>query len=203
MTGSLDLGTRARPRPWSMTARQILAPPYGFVWRVRARYGALSIRGSDGLIDGRSWSAFRLFGVLPVLRAGGDADHARSALGRLVAEAVFWTPAALLPRFGAAWSRADRDTARATVDWGGMRQTVDVTLDGDGLPRRVALPRWSAANPEKTYRLQPFGGELAEVRDFAGVRVPTRVVGGNHIGTDAYHPFYRAQVTGLTWLDGW
>lgn len=201
MTGSLDLGTPAAPQPWAMAARQILAPPDGFIWRVRARRGPRVVAGSDGLIDGRSWSRVRLFALIPVVRAGGDADHARSALGRLVGEAAIWTPAALLPRFGALWTAVDADTARAAVTWCGMDQSVDVTVDGEGRPRRVVLPRWSDANAERTYRRQPFGGDLAEVRAIAGLQVPTRVTGGHWIGTEAYHPFYRVQVTGLTWLD--
>lgn len=69
-----------------------LAAPHGFVWMLRIP-GAVSLSGSD---TGK-WTHFRLFGLIPVARLGSDANHARAAFGRYVAEALFWTPAALLP----------------------------------------------------------------------------------------------------------
>lgn len=55
--------------------------------------------------------------------------------------------------------------------------------------------RWSNENPDRRYRLQPFGGYLADFREFGGYRLPASVEGGNHFGTDAYFPFYKATVT--------
>jgi hypothetical protein len=82
-----------------------------------------------------------------------------------------------------------------------MVQMVDVNVADDGRPTMVVIPRWSDANPEKTYRLQPFGGFLSEFRDFDGYKLPTHVEGGNFIGTEAYFPFYKAKVDGLRFID--
>jgi hypothetical protein len=68
-----------------MTARQILAMPAGFIWKMRARRGLMVLSGSDS----ESWTRFWLMGLLPVVRMGGNPDHTRSAFGRYVAEAVF------------------------------------------------------------------------------------------------------------------
>jgi len=81
-----------------------------------------------------------------------------------------------------------------------MTQTVDITVADDGCPTTVVIPRWSNANADKSYRLQPFGGYLSEFRDFDGYRLPTRVEGGNFIGTDGYFPFYKAIVDAIRFI---
>ncbi len=190
MSGRFGLGTRDAPGYMDMTASQVLAAPHGFVWAMRARRGAMRLSGSDSA----SWTRFWLAGLAPVARFGGTPDHRRSAFGRYVAEAVLWTPAALLPGAGVAWDAVDADTARVTIRHDGLEQSVDVTIDAAGRAERISLARWSDANPDKTYRLQPFGGLVSEYREFGGFRLPTHVEAGNHFGTEAYFPFFVADV---------
>ena len=59
------------------------------------------------------------------------------------------------------------------------------------------IQRWSNANPDQVYREQPFGGYLSEFHEFGGYRLPTRVEGGNLIGTPDYFPFFKADVTAI------
>lgn len=190
MQGQFSLGTQEDPAYQPMTARQILAAPEGFIWTMRTR-GGVPISGSDAA----SWTRFRLFALFPVARQGGDADHTRSAFGRYVAEAVFWTPAALLPRAGVTWAPIDGDTARVTFRHRGLEQSVDVTVDEEGRPVQVSFARWSDANPDKVHRLQPFGGYLSDFREVEGYRLPFRVEAGHGFGTRAYFPFFLADVT--------
>lgn len=192
MGGQFSLGTKETPSYQPMAARQILTAPEGFVWQMRT-LGGMPLSGSDAA----GWTRFRLLGLIPVARLGGNFDHARSAYGRYVAEAVFWTPAALLPGAGVAWEAVDDTTARVTLSHGGLSQTIDVTVDADGRPLQVAFMRWSDANRDKVHRLQPFGGYLSEFRDFGGYRLPTRVEAGNQFGTENYFPFFLADVTDI------
>lgn len=194
MSGEIGLGTKSRPNYLPMRARQVLAPPHGLVWNVNAGRGLMRFSGSDGFASGASWVRFWLLNAIPIVRAGGSRDHARAAFGRVVAEAVFWAPAALLPGDNVSWAAVSADVARATVRYKEFLQTVDVTVAEDGQPTMVVIPRWSDANPEKTYQLQPFGGFLSEFQNFDGYTLPTRVEGGNFIGTEAYFPFYKARV---------
>jgi hypothetical protein len=194
MSGEIGLGSKSRPNYLPMQARQVLAPPHGLVWNVIAGRGLMRFSGSDGFASGTSWVRFWLLNAIPIVRAGGSRDHARAAFGRVVAEAVFWAPAALLPGNTVSWAAVSADVARATVRYKEFVQTVDVTVAEDGQPTMVVIPRWSDANPEKTYQLQPFGGFLSEFRNFDGYRLPTRVEGGNFIGTEAYFAFYKARV---------
>jgi hypothetical protein len=194
MGGEIGLGNKAHPNYLPMRGQQIIAPPYGLVWKLEAGEGAMRISGSDGFDGVRSWVRFWLLKSVPVVRAGGGPDHARSAFGRVVAEAVFFAPATLLPQNGVTWEAAGPGRARATVSFNGMTQRVDITVAEDGQPLAVIIPRWSNANPDKTYRLQPFGGTMSAFREFDGYVLPTRIEGGNFIGTDAYFPFYKADV---------
>ena len=192
MEGAFSLGTKENPRYQPMEAHQILAAPEGFVWSMRTR-GGMPLSGSD---SGR-WTRFRIFGLVPVGRLGGDPDHTRSAFGRYVAEATIWAPAALLPAPGVVWSAVDADTARVTITHGNIEQAVDVTVDPHGRPVEVAFQRWSNANPDKVHRLQPFGAVMSDFREVSGYRLPFRVEAGNMFGTEEYFPFFLAEVSDI------
>ena len=194
MEGDIGLGDARDPKRQPIRARQILVPPEGLVWRI----GGKLISGSDGALPETSWTRFWVAHLLPVARVSGTSDHRRSAFGRVVAEAAIWAPAALLPSKSVTWDATGPDTARATVSFRGLVQSVSIDVSEDGAPLRVTIDRWSDANPDHTYRVQPFGGTLSDYRDFGGYRLATRVEGGNHIGTPDYFPFYRVRVTAVT-----
>lgn len=198
MHGRFGLGNQEKPNYVPMRATQILSSPDGFVWKLVAGRMPMRITGSDGAIGTRSWSRFWVNGVVPVARAGGNPDHARSAFGRHVAEAVFWTPAALLPKDGVQWVEVDSSTARVTVRHSGHEQTVQVNVDDQGCPLKVSFLRWSDANPEKTFRFQPFGGYLSEFREFSGFNLPTQIEAGNFFETEDYFPFFQVEVDDIS-----
>lgn len=197
MEGEFSLGNKVKPDYMPMRARQILAAPHGFVWTMNSRRGLMRVSGSDSAEEGQSWSRFWLLGIAPVARVGGNADHALSAFGRYIAEAVFWTPAALLPSEGVRWSPINESTARVTVSRRGLEQAVDLSVDTDGRPTRVVFQRWSNANTAKEFQLQPFGGYLSEYKEFSGFHLPTRIEAGNFFETDEYFPFFKVIVTSV------
>jgi hypothetical protein len=159
--------------------------------------GGMPISGSDS----GAWTRFRILGLVPVARLGGNADHTRSAFGRYAGEAVIWSPAALLPGPGIAWEGVDADTARVTVRRGELSQAIDVTVDAEGRPVVATFQRWSDANPDKVHRLQPFGARMSEFREVQGYRLPFHVEAGNMFGTDEYFPFFIAEVTEIRFPD--
>ncbi len=192
MTGRFSLGSKDDPRYQPMEARQILAAPEGFVWAMRTT-GGLPVSGSDS----GSWTRFRIFGLIPVARLGGNPDHTRSAFGRYVAEALVWSPAALLPGPGVTWEATGPDRARVTVRHGGLEQSVEARIDAKGQPVEIAFQRWSDANPDKTHRLQPFGAYVSDFREVGGFRLPFHVEAGNMFATPDYFPFFIADVTAI------
>jgi len=201
LEGKISLGSRDKPDYLPMQAHQILAPPHGLVWKLSAGQGFIRFNGSDGIHDDHSWSRFWLWGIFPIVWVGGNKDHLRSAFGRVVAESVFWAPATLLPQNNVTWREIDKDTAQATVIFGDNQQAVNISVADNGMPTKVVIPRWSNANPNKTYQLQAFGGYLSEFREFSGYRLPTVVEGGNFIDTANYFPFYKARVVDLKFID--
>lgn len=190
MEGQFGLGDKAAPGYMPMRATQVLAAPEGFVWAMSGG-GSMRMSGSDS----GTWTRFWLFGLAPVARFGGDTDHARSAFGRYVAEAVFWTPAAVLPGPNVTWEPVSENVARFTMRRGDLAQSVDLTVDAKGRPLHVSFMRWSNANPQKAHRSQPFGGYLSEFRTFDGFTLPTHVEAGNMFETDDYFPFFVADIT--------
>ena len=200
LAGEIALGTKEHPRYMAMQARQVLSPLRGFVWRPRVASGLVRITGSDGYIDGDGWTVFWLLGIVPIARAGGGADYARSAAGRAIAEGLFWAPAALLPSHFVRWEPISSNTARLCVRHRGEEFLVDLTVADDGRPLSVVFQRWSRENRERVWRSQPFGGTVEEVRRFGGYTVASRIEGGNFFGTPDYFPFYRARVTNLRFL---
>ncbi len=189
MGGQFSLGTKDNPDYQIMDAHQILASPHGLVWQLNIR-GGIPVSGSDS----GNWTRFRILGLIPVARMGGDSDHAQSAYGRYVAESVFWTPAAVLPGPGVVWEGVDSNSARVTVNRGALSQTVNIRVNANGQPTEVSFSRWSNANADKEYRLQPFGGTFSDFREVQGYHLPFKVEAGNMFGTDDYFVFYRAEV---------
>lgn len=197
MQGEFSLGSKAKPNYMVMRAQQILAAPHGFVWQLNAGAGSMRISGSDVAEDDNSWSRFWLLGFAPVARAGGNSDHLRSAFGRYVAEAVFWTPTALLPGEHVLWQSIDESTVRVTLTHMGLEQAVDLSVDASGKLSKVAFQRWSDANSTKEYQLQPFGGYLSDYKEFGGFRLPTSIEAGNFFDTEEYFPFFKVTVTNI------
>lgn len=156
------------------------ARPNGAVWIGQRVLDAVL---TDGVTAGRTngW------------RSGSYAP----ALGRYVAETVFWTPAAVLPGRGVVWEFVDTDCARLTVAHQGVCQSVDVTVAPDGPPTQVSFERWSNANPEKQFRLQPFGTHLSVFSEVRRAPLAHPHEAGSHFDTDQCFPFLVVEVTNV------
>jgi hypothetical protein len=198
MQGQFSLGTQDAPNYMDITATQVLAPLAGFVWKMSGGSGLMRMSGSD---TGR-WTRFWLAGLAPVARFGGDPDHTRSAYGRYTAEATIWAPAAILPGPSVTWEPLGENSARVIIRHDGLEQAVDLSVDAEGKPIEIVFQRWSNANPEAVHRLQPFGAFVSDFRDVQGYRLPFRVEAGNMFGTDAYFPFFLADVTEIKFPRG-
>ena len=194
MVGRIGLGDQYRPNYQPMTAKEILAPPHGFVWMPRIGSGLSRISGSDACIDDQAWTRFWLLNTMPVARTRSTPDLVRSARARAVAEAL-WAPASLLPANGVIWEPIDGERARAIFRHGGETFALDLTVAEDGRPLSVAMQRWTNANPQHVFRHQPFGATVERTGTFEGYTIPTWINAGNGFGTESYFPFFRSRVT--------
>ncbi len=185
----------------ALSATQILHAPQGMIWSARIGSGLRSVSGSDGVFKDNSWTQFALSDLIPVVQVRDDPDHYYSAIGRMLAESLFWTPAALLSSVPVTWEAVGSDSARAIISHGKHKIIVDLELQANGQASQISFLRWSNANADKIYRSQPFGGYLSEFQEFDGITVSTRVEAGNFFATTDYFPFYRVDVQKFQWLD--
>ena len=188
MRGRIKLG-----RWCPFTARQVLAPPEGFIWAAVARVAGLPVAGFDRYSSGVGQMRWRLLGLVPVA-TGAGADITRSAAGRLAGEGTCWLPTAFL---AARWSSGpDLDTAVATWSIGGDHEAVQIRVEPDGRLRDVRLQRWG--NPDgQTFDRYPFRVAVEAERTFAGVTIPARIRAAWLGDGDRRDPvdFFRCEVT--------
>ena len=170
-------------------AEEVLHRSRGFVWK--ARVGAI-LRGSDAMVDGAGTSSWKLFGVIPVVKAAGR-DIDRSATGRWLAESIF-LPSMLLPEFGAEW-----EDSCVTLRRFGETMTLELGLEASGRLRDFRTRRWGNPDGELSGN-HPFGAVVEEERTFGGVTIPSRLRAGWQFGTPRWNDgeFFRMIVDEAT-----
>ncbi len=132
--------------------------------------------------------------MLSVVRIADTEDHARAAAARMVMESV-WAPAALLPQSGAVWTQTGADQAEVRFPELRGVEPIYLSLDAAGRVLELTTLRWSDANPDRSYRLQPFGGRTLRHATHQGFTIPIAMEIGNLYGTPEYAPFFRAHLT--------
>lgn len=195
MEGTFLLGDKDEFQTYRMSAREALGPPDQFIWIAKMRSGAMTITGSDALVDGTAWTRFWLMGLLPVVNSRSSPDLVRSARFRAAVEGALWLPNSLLPQNGIDWREVGPDTAEVTFRRRIFPLVFRLTIDRKGAVREVVGQRWSNVNPAKQYRMQPFGGTVSAEGTFDGLTIPTEIAVGNHYGMPDYLPFFQARIT--------
>jgi hypothetical protein len=188
MHGQIKLG---RWRPF--TARQVLAPPDGYLWAATARVAGLPVTGYDRLGSGTGEMRWRLLRIIPVLTAKGP-DITRSAYGRLAGEI------ALIPTAfrDAAWSRSEHaNTVVATWQFGDDTESAELQVKRSGQVAEIRVNRWG--NPGGApFGRYPFGVQVEAESTFGGITIPSVVRAGWWWGTERQPEgeFFRAEITG-------
>jgi hypothetical protein len=187
MRGTIRIG-----RWRSFTARQVLRPPYGFIWAATARVAGIPVVGFDRYTAASGQMRWRLGGLVPVM-SGADPDITRSAAGRLAAEGTVLLPTSFrIPDW-------QGHGASATWSIDGSHETVELDVGRDGTLRGVSMLRWG--NPDGApYGRYPFGVTVDAEREFGGIRIPGRFRAGWWRGTgrEAEGEFFRAEITAAT-----
>lgn len=199
MEGTFLLGSKDKFQTYDMSAKQVLRSPDQFVWIPEMRSGAMTITGSDALVRGEAWTRFWLLGVVPVAQERTSPDLVRSAEFRAAVEGALWLPASLLPENGAHWEQVGSNGARITLRRYAPAIALELKLDEAGSVKEVVGQRWSNANPEKSFKLQPFGGTILGESTFQGFTIPTEVAVGNHYATGEFLPFFQARITKINY----
>ncbi len=189
MTGTIVLDPERGPIP--MDAVQVLTPSDGFIWSARTRGGMMRIRGYDRFFRGEGEMRWKLFGLIPVMRATGS-DVTRSAAARLAMEALMM-PAHLVPREGLdrapSWEEVDDRHALFRMRVAGEEVETTVEVDPDGRPLRAWAQRWNEGAYER------FDVRLSGEIESDGYRIPSRVQAGWRLGDPDEFPFFDAELT--------
>ena len=186
---TLHLSGRMRPSPDAervdLVAEQVLAPPRGFVWEARAKFGPVPVRVRDHYLSGAGEVQVEALGVIPV---GGDRgpEVTRSSRHRLAAEAV-WMPAALVPGLWTTWEEMDETCACVTLIVDGEAVPLTLSVDDAGRLREITLMRYGDVGVED-FQLIPYGFRVEAERTFGGYTIPSRVRGGWWYGTERFDP---------------
>lgn len=191
MHGAIRLEDDAGPLP--MQARQVLAPPHGFIWEAEVGEGLMQIHGFDRYVDGRGAMRWWLQDLVPVVRADGP-NVTRSAAGRLAGEAVM-LPSALLPRRGVRWEAIDEQRARFILTVGEEQVESVITVDADGRLERAEVRRWNGDPANGPVGYQPFVvDQMASEATFDGYTVPAHFRAGWRLGGADEKPFFYATI---------
>lgn len=188
MHGRIKLG---RWRPF--TARQVLAPPGGYLWAATARLAGLPVTGYDRLSSGAGEMRWRLLRLIPVLTAAGP-DVTRSARGRMAGE-IALIPTAFRT---AAWSRGEHpNTAVATWHLGDDTESAELRVKRSGMLAEIRVNRWGNPGGEPFGRY-PFGVRVEAESRFGGIVIPSALRAGWWWGTERQQEgeFFRAEITG-------
>ncbi len=196
MTGFLALVPD--DEPLSLEARQILAPPHGFIWLAVAGGGLARIRGFDRYSDGTGEMRWELFGFVPVVRTEGE-GVTRSAAGRLGMEAVM-VPATLIPGSpyapeGLRWEGVDQNRARFYFPVDSEVVEAVLQVDPEGRPLRVEALRWAEdAEEGRTAGYDLFAVEMAGDFSAGGYTLPAAMEAGWRLGAEDEFRFFLAEL---------
>jgi hypothetical protein len=169
-----------------------------FAWQARFQMAPLvSIRVRDWYADGDGGLEGRLFGLIPVARAGG-ADTARSEAMRYLAE-LAWFPHAIVANRELEWRSRDADSVEVATPVGRTHTAaVTIRFDEDGDIDRVFAPD-RPRQEQKEVVNRPWAGYFSEYHELEGVRVPTRAEVMWELPEGPF-PYFRARITGLELL---
>ncbi len=192
-TGKIKLGLWQPYR-----AHQLLAPPDELAWLAVARIAGVPLNVVDRYRAGMGETRITVGGRF-VVAVRSDDDVARSAAGRLAAEALLLPTTATAPWIR--WDGGDDTRAVAEVEIGGVVHAVDVRLD-DGRLVSLSLPRWDAGR--RRPRTRVFGVLFDGERTHKGITVPASwTAGWDWTGDDWRRgPFFRAQLEAVRFDDG-
>lgn len=170
----------------------IAASAMGFQWLARIGLGGgLSLEVCDRLVDGEASSELLLLSLIRIDADRGNAQLDEAALHRFLAEAV-WSPAALLPEAGVAWSAIDDASALATLACGDTRVSLEFRFSTWGEISSVYTPaRWM--REKGRYRGVAWEGRYFDYALRNGIRVPLRAEVGWYLGTE-WCPVWKGRI---------
>lgn len=119
-----------------------------------------------------------LFGLIPVVNATG-LDLSKSAMAQLIIEGVT-LPASLLSGPSVEITGIDESRFTVTTRLHDETMAIAITVDADGRPTGVTMPRRGNLTEDGSYRAIPYGMRITAEQTFGGYTIQTKflVAGG-------------------------
>lgn len=99
------------------------------------------------------------------------------------------------------WRAESDDLIVATWDVPPERPSVQLRIDENGAVQEGSVMRWDNGSHGKRGYI-PCGGEVLAERRYGDVIIPSQVRVGWSFGTPQYTPFFEAEITSVTPVDG-
>jgi len=166
----------------------------GFIWvaDVRAAPG-IHLAGRDSYMHGKGRMLIKLLSLIKVADASGK-ETDQGAMLRYLAETVWFPSAALSPYI--VWEEVDSTSARATIDYGGIKASGLFRFNQDGDVVSFEARRYYDRREGATLENWLIQIDPGSCREFGGVRVPTRAVVTWRL-KDGDFTWYRLEVTDI------
>jgi hypothetical protein len=167
--GEIRLGPDQAWMPFTAEQYYTTDPP-SFIWKIDTRMmSVLPISARDRYIDGHGNMNIRVLPLIPVVDETGE-HMDQGTLVRYLNE-VMWFPAGALSPY-IEWEEVDRNSARATMSYGGTTVEATFYFDEQGRVVNMMAPRYQDAGGGEIKWL-PWWTPIHEYGEFNGVRIGT------------------------------
>lgn len=141
-----------------------------FTWWVKTSMFGLPVVGRDDYVDGKGSMLIKLVGLLPVVSLADNPKLSESTMQRFLGEIVWIPTAALSPYI--TWEAVDDTSARATMEYAGVKGSALFYFNEAGEPARVIIPRYrDITDKEPT----DWEAEIKKVERVNGIVIPVEV----------------------------
>jgi len=144
--------------------------PPAFLWYGEIRpVPLLSIKARDMLFDGKGSMLIKLLGLFKVGEASGiEMDQA--ALTRYLSEAI-WFPSGLLDE-RVSWTPVDTNSARATLEYAGVKASGIFHFDNKGQLKNFTTERYQLEGDRLV--LRPWSTPIVAYKEINDLNIPYR-----------------------------
>lgn len=149
----LQLQLKAEQSEWlSGKAEQYFSiKPAAFHWNIKTQMNPfMDIVGRDKFENGQGQMLIKLWSFIPLAKAKNDLKVDQATLQRYLAEIVWFPTAALSPYIS--WSSLDEYSAKATMEYRGVRGSGEFYFDKDGNFQKFMALRYKDAADESPSR---------------------------------------------------
>ena len=167
----------------------------GFIWTIRLHMPpGLPVAGRDKYAGGKGNMLIKAFSLVPIVNGKGDKIDQGTML-RYLGEIVWFPSAALSPYIS--WENVDSTSAKATMEYKGMKTSGIFTFDAEGNFISMNAERYMGSGDKAT--LEKWHIPATEWQVIDGVRIPVK---GEVVWKlkDGDFSYYKWEITNVNWL---